>query len=196
MARDCRWARPSAAAAKGDRPRDERSQEKNKFNFEEEKARDLELLQAAAAPSEAPRLIPKAADADDADDASSSESDSDDDDDEDEEAALLAELAKIKARRGAIAVRWFLWSLALATAAPSPCAERARGRAAAGRGGGAGEGRAGEAGAGHDGEPAAGPGWWRRWRFVTEAQVVRGHGLPQPGARGAEAPAALHQRHW
>jgi len=73
--------------------------EKNKFNFEEEKARDLELLQAAAAPSEAPRLIPKAADADDADDASSSESDSDDDDDEDEEAALLAELAKIKKER-------------------------------------------------------------------------------------------------
>lgn len=73
------------------------AQEKNQFNFEEEKKRDLELLEASVGGTEAPqvRLIPKAADADDADD--DSESESSDDDSEDEEAALLAELEKIKA---------------------------------------------------------------------------------------------------
>jgi len=73
--------------------------DKNKFNFEEEKARDLELLEATPA-AEGPRLVPKAADADDADD-SDSEGSSADSDDEDEEEALLAELEKIKREREA-----------------------------------------------------------------------------------------------
>ncbi|PNW69693.1 hypothetical protein CHLRE_24g755447v5 [Chlamydomonas reinhardtii] len=66
-------------------------------SFEDERKRDLELLQSAPPEGGARQLIPKAIDADD-EDPESSES-SDDDDDDDEKALLLAELERIKKER-------------------------------------------------------------------------------------------------
>uniref|UniRef100_A0A7S0RTB5 Cwf15/Cwc15 cell cycle control protein n=1 Tax=Chlamydomonas leiostraca TaxID=1034604 RepID=A0A7S0RTB5_9CHLO len=80
--------------------KERKHQEKTKgINFEEERKRDLELLQAEPADAgRAKQLIPKAADADDEDEGDESSSSSDDDD-EDEEAALMAELERIKKER-------------------------------------------------------------------------------------------------
>lgn len=71
--------------------------------FDEERERDVQLLEGGgggAASSLAVPLAPNAADADDASDGGTSMSDDDSDDDE---AALLAELARIKAERAAAA---------------------------------------------------------------------------------------------
>ncbi|GLC44620.1 hypothetical protein PLESTB_001326600 [Pleodorina starrii] len=67
-------------------------------DFEEERQRDLKLLEAAPPDGQTRQLVPKAIDADD-EDPESSESSSDDDDDDDEEALLLAELERIKKER-------------------------------------------------------------------------------------------------
>ncbi|KAG2488201.1 hypothetical protein HYH03_013195 [Edaphochlamys debaryana] len=66
--------------------------------FEEERQRDLKLIESAPAEGQSKSLVPKAIDADD-EDPESSESSSDDDDDDDEEALLLAELERIKKER-------------------------------------------------------------------------------------------------
>jgi len=69
-------------------------------NFEEERKKDLQLLEAAPPEEEGRRrdLIPRAADADDADDDSGSSSD-DDENDDDEEELLKAELERIRQER-------------------------------------------------------------------------------------------------
>jgi protein CWC15 len=89
-------------------------------DFEEERKRDLALLEAAAAADGpegdrgrdgggggGPVLMPRAQDADDEDESGSSDDDDDDDDDdeEDDEAALMAELERIRAERAAEAER-------------------------------------------------------------------------------------------
>ncbi|KAI8472864.1 MAG: Pre-mRNA-splicing factor Cwf15/Cwc15 [Monoraphidium minutum] len=81
-------------------------------DFEEERKKDLELLEAAA-PEDgggggggARTLVPRAQDADDADaDDGDDSSSSDDDDDEDDEAELMAELERIRGERAAEAER-------------------------------------------------------------------------------------------
>ncbi|KXZ50758.1 hypothetical protein GPECTOR_15g443 [Gonium pectorale] len=66
--------------------------------FEEERQRDLQLLESAPPDGQAKQLVPKAIDADD-EDPESSDSSSDEDDDDDEEALLMAELERIKKER-------------------------------------------------------------------------------------------------
>ncbi|CAG9467143.1 unnamed protein product [Pedinophyceae sp. YPF-701] len=91
------------------------------MDFEEERLRDLELLQQGGGGGM--KLIPRAVDADDID--SEDDSDEDDDDDDDEEAALMAELEKIKQERAEEAAR---------KAAEEAAAEEANKRAKVGAG--------------------------------------------------------------
>jgi len=75
-------------------------------NQTEERKKDLELLESAAAPDEGGggrrTLVPRAQDADDADaDGSDDSSSSDSDDDDDDEAELMAELERIRGERAA-----------------------------------------------------------------------------------------------
>ncbi|KAK9816718.1 hypothetical protein WJX72_004146 [[Myrmecia] bisecta] len=82
----------------------------NNIDFEEERGRDLKLLEAppdvgGAGGTKAKVLVPKTLDADDEDGDQSESSDDDSDDDDDEEAELLAELERIKKERAEEAAR-------------------------------------------------------------------------------------------
>lgn len=98
----------SAAALRAELEARERKhmREQRAAEFDEEKEKDVLLLEARD--KGGTTLVPNDADADDASDdggggASSSDDDDDDDDESDDEAALLAELEKIKAERAAAA---------------------------------------------------------------------------------------------
>lgn len=72
-------------------------EEKEMKHFEQEKRRDMKLLElGTGSKSNVKLLVPKAVDADDEDENPSDEDDEEEEDSEDEEAELLAELARIK----------------------------------------------------------------------------------------------------